>query len=312
MMFTLMGPRLLGIASDQINLIATTAIASTLAFGSISIFTLAQNIQGAPVGIIGIAIATASFPLLSRAFWSKVKDEFLHTFLESFRLILFFGIPLSLLFILLRAQIVRVVLGAGLFGWEDTRLSAATLGIFGISLFAQSLTPLLARAFYSMQDTKTPVYIGIGSVLANILLALAFVNLFQTNPAFQQFIALTLKLSGIPDIRVIALPLAFSLASIGGFLSLFIILSMRIGGECIGALNRSWFKMVVAAAVMAIVTYLSLRPLATLVDMTTGIGVFMQGLGAGIIGIALYFGITWFLGENPFISAKSEILTSKS
>ncbi|MBI3335138.1 MAG: murein biosynthesis integral membrane protein MurJ [Candidatus Portnoybacteria bacterium] len=298
-MLSLMGPRVLGIISDQVNLLVVTAIASLLALGSIAIFNLAQNIQAAPVGIIGIAIATAAFPTLTKSFNQNAKEEFSHTFLASFRLVLFFGIPLSILFILLRAQIVRVVLGAGLFDWQDTRLTAASLGIFGLSVFAQSIIPLLTRAFYSMHDTKTPVTVGVVSAAVNIGLALALLPMLASPLPFYQYITQILKLEGIPDIRVLALPLSFSLTMIGEFILLTLLLFSRIDGEHMAALNTSWLKMVVSASLMALITYISLRPLANMVDMTTGIGVFLQGLGAGVIGIAVYFGITYLLNENP-------------
>lgn len=305
-MLSLMGPRVLGIISDQANLLVVTAIASTLALGSIAIFNLAQNIGAAPVGIIGIAIATAAFPTLTKSFSRNAKEEFSQTFLHSFRLVLFFGIPLSILFILLRAQIVRVVLGAGLFGWQDTRLTAASLGVFGLSVFAQSIIPLLTRAFYSMHDTKTPVMVGVVSVALSIGLALALIPMLTPPSSLYQYVTQVLKLEGISDIRVLALPIAFSLTIIGEFILLTLLLFLRIDGEHMASLNRSWLKMVMGASLMAVVTYLSLRPLANLVDMTTGIGVFLQGLGAGAIGIIVYFGITYLLKENPLIMKKSE------
>lgn len=317
-LFLLMGPRVLGIASDQINLIVITAVASTLSLGSISIFNLAQNIQATPVGIIGIAIATAVFPTLSFAYWRNgnnsrqdqnvKKEEFSKTFCQAFRLVLFFSIPLSILFILLRAQIVRVILGSGLFNWQDTRLTAAALGIFGLSVFAQSLIPLLAKAFYSMHNTKTPVFIGILMMGVNITLALLFVKLLAFQTPFYQYMVGILKLTNISDIRIIALPLAFSLTAIVEFMLLFFFLFFHIDAEYIASMNLSWLKLVGATTVMAGITYLSLRPLAKLFDMTTGIGVFMQGLGAGIAGMIVYFLITYILKENPLAqNAKRKI-----
>ena len=71
---------------------------------------------------------------------------------------------------LLRAQIVRLILGTGRFDWTDTRLTAACLGVFSFGLFAASLIPLLVRAFFSFQDTKTPVLISVGAIVLNIVL----------------------------------------------------------------------------------------------------------------------------------------------
>lgn len=300
-MFMLMGPRILGIASDQVNLVVITAIASTLSLGSITIFNLAQNIQASPLGIIGVAIATAVFPTLSLTFSKEEHATFTDTLLHSFRLILFFSIPLSLLFILLRAQIVRVILGAGVFAWEETRLTAASLGIFSTSLFAQSLTPLVTRAYYSMQDTKTPVLIGIIGFIVNIVLSFIFVHLLSYPNAFSLAIVNMLKLSDIADIRVIGLPMAFTLTVIVEFLLLFVILLGRIDGDHIHTLNRSWLKLVASSLLMAVITYLSLRPLAQLFDTTTALGIFLQGMGAGLCGIIVYMIATKLFKENPLM-----------
>lgn len=310
-MFTLMGPRILGVVSDQINIVVITAIASTLSLGSITIFSLAQNIQAAPMGIIGIGVATAAFPTLSRSFSGEKKEEFSETFLHSFKLILFFSIPLSLLFILLRAQIVRVILGTGQFGWEETRLTAASLGIFGMSLFAQSLTPLVARAYYSMQDTKTPVIVGLIGFIVNVLLSLFFVHLLSYANPFSRAIAESLKLQYIFDIRVIALALAFSLTVVTEFLLLFVMLFLRIDAGYIKQLNASWLKIVLSSFIMALATYGALRPLANLFNTHTTLGVFAQGFGAGLLGIAVYFVITHILKENPLLG-KPKIQSSNA
>lgn len=298
-MLSLMGPRVLGITSDQINLVVIMAIASTLAAGSITLFTWAQNIQAAPMGIIGIAVATVAFPSLSRMFSQHAQEEFVHTFINSFKLILFFSLPLSILFIMLRAQIVRVVLGAGEFGWDETRLTAAALGVFGASLFAQSLSPLLTRAFYSMHNTKTPLFVSVAGFVINIVLAFLFISLLKQGHPFSAFLSQLLRLEGIGDIRVIGLPLAFSLSAITQFIVLFTLLFLTIDSSHIAQLNRAWLKMVVGSVLMGIATYISLRPLALLVDTTTGLGIFLQGFFAGIIGSIVYFCVMSILKENP-------------
>src|SRR3989338_6216595 len=132
LVFKLMLPRAFGIMGHQINFIVITAIASTLAIGSIAIFNFANNIQYVPVSLIGITLATAAFPTLSKKFSNEHKQEFLITFTTVFKNILFLGLPLSILFIILRAQIVRVILGTGRFDWQDTQLTAAALGILPI------------------------------------------------------------------------------------------------------------------------------------------------------------------------------------
>jgi putative peptidoglycan lipid II flippase len=73
--------------------------------------------------------------------------------------------------------LVRLVLGTGEFGWLETRLTAASLGVFSLGVLAASLIPFLARVFYSFQDTKTPLAIGLISMVLNVLLCFLFVFL---------------------------------------------------------------------------------------------------------------------------------------
>ena len=168
--FRMMVPRTMSLAISQINLLVITIIGSTLAAGSITVFNFANNLQYFPLGIFGISFAIAAFPTLSELV-SK-KDEFINSLSATLRQILFFIIPSASLLIILRAQIVRAVLGSGKFSWSDTVATMDTLAFFSISLFAQALIPLLTRAFYARQDTKTPFIIGIISAVINVALSL--------------------------------------------------------------------------------------------------------------------------------------------
>ena len=213
--FRLMIPRTLGTAAYQINLIVVTAIASTLIAGSITVFNFSNNLHYFPIGLIGISFAISSFPAFSRTLANGQKKEFLESFSSSFRQILFLVVPISLLVFLLRAQIVRLILGTGQFGWLETRLTAACLGLFCFGILAESVIPILSKAFFALQDTKTPVLIGIFSMLLNVAFCFLFVFLLKFPNPFSNFSVAFLKLQGIKNIEVIGLPLALSLAASG-------------------------------------------------------------------------------------------------
>lgn len=222
-----MTPRIFGVAVQQINLIVIVAIASTITAGSIAIFNFSNNLQSFPIGIIGVSFAVAAFPALSR-FWSQnQKKEFFESFYLVFRRIIFFIVPVSVLIFILRTPIVGFIYKTGKFGWEETQLTAACLGIFSVSIFAQALIPLLARAFFSWQDTKTPTLIAIFSVAFNIILAFSFIRILSFSNFFSNFLTEFFNLQAVSDISVIALPLAFSLAAILQFLLLFIFFRKR-------------------------------------------------------------------------------------
>lgn len=166
-------PATLGIAILQVNLLLETIIASTLREGSLSQFMLATSLSMVPVGVVGASFATAAFPVLAKAASLRQTDEFTLTLLSVIRKILYFIIPASIAMMLLRAQITRLVYGAGKFDFTDTRFVTSLLGILVVSLFAQALIPLLTRAFYALRNTKTPVVISGIAMLVNLVLAIS-------------------------------------------------------------------------------------------------------------------------------------------
>jgi len=226
--FTLMTPRVFGMAAHQINLIVITAIASTLAVGSIAIFNFAHNIQHLPIGIIGVAFATAAFPKFSRLWVKAKKEEFIDYFNSIFFKILFLVIPVSILIFVLRNQIVNIILGYGQFSQVSVQLTAASLGLFCLGLFAATLIPLVLRVFFAFQDTKTPTLIAIFAMLLNIILSFAFVSLLKEPSFLQASLIKIFKLEAIENIQLLGLPLAFSLISIFQFILLLTFLFKKL------------------------------------------------------------------------------------
>jgi len=219
------------VAAQQINLIIITAIASTITSGSITIFSISNNFQSLPIGIIGASFAVAIFPTLSRTWANGQKKEFLENFSSIFRQILFFIIPISILIFLLRNRIVEILYLTGKFGLEDAKLTSACLGIFSISIFAQSLIPFLSRAFFSLQDTKTPTLITISSVLLNIVLIFSFVWLLNFSTIFSKSLIEFFSLPTGKNISLLGLPLAFSISAIFQLVLLIFFFKKRIGAE---------------------------------------------------------------------------------
>jgi putative peptidoglycan lipid II flippase len=271
-LFLLMIPRTIGLAGNQINQVVIMAIASTLTAGSIAIFSLANNLQSFPVSIFGLSFAIAAFPVMSRASASENKKDFRGSFSITFRRILFFIIPMSVLFLVLRAQIVRIVLGTGIFDWEDTYFTAQILGVFSISLFAQGTVPLLARAFYSFENTMTPVIIGIISVIINIVLSII--------------------LAGY--LGIIGLGIAFTVANIVNMLLLLIVLREKVGDLDDRNIIKSVFKIGINSALAGIAAYGLLNLVAPAVDMQSFLGIFIQAGIAATGGMVVYFVLSSF------------------
>lgn len=262
----LMIPRTLGLATTQLNLVAMTTIASTLEVGSIAIFNFANNLQYVPIGIIGISFAIAAFPTLSESIARKHTQDAVRYLSHTMRQILFFIIPCTIIVLLLRAQIVRVVLGTGAFDWNATIVTARTLAFFALSLFAQCLLPLLARGFYALQDTWTPFLSSLATTLMTILAALYYKDIYG--------------ISGIA--------LAFSIAMIAQLAILWLILRQKLGTLDEGRIVRSLIKISAAAVLMALSIQLLKAPLARIVDMTRFWGILTQGFLSGTIGLLVY------------------------
>jgi putative peptidoglycan lipid II flippase len=297
--FYLALPRLFAIAAQQINLLFITAIASMIS-GGISIFSFANNLQNFPIGIVAIPFAIAAFPALSRNWAQGQKRDFLENFSSAFRQILFLIIPISLLTFILRAQIVRLILGTlgeqGKFDWVATSLTTASLGVFSIGILASALIPLISRAFFSFQDTKTPTLIALFAVISNIILSFTLVWVLKFPNFFQSFIREILKIKGIENISVVGLPLAFSLAAIIQFILLLIFLQKRIGDFKFRDIYFAFLKIFTFSIISGLLTYLTIHFLDYygFINTHTVFGLSIQTISAGLFGLFAYFGFSFF------------------
>jgi putative peptidoglycan lipid II flippase len=286
-MARLTAPRMVGAAAFHINLVVITALASTLAVGSIAVLSFANNLYFLPIGVIGISLATAAFPLLSRAASRKDDGEFKESLLRTVRTIFFFIIPISGFMFLLREHIIRLVLGGGEFGWQDTRLTAAVFGAFALGVFYQALVPLFARAFYALKDTKTPTLIGIGAVISNVIIALVLLWVFSFPNFIGTWIISFFDIADIKDIRVLALPLAISVSvTIQGFL-LALFLKRKIGlniRKISGPLNR----IGISGLLMGGASFLALKGVFLFLPLDTFLNVLLQVIFVVVVGIATY------------------------
>lgn len=271
----IMIPRTLTLGINQINLLIITIIATILTTGSLAIFNLANNLQYFPIGIFGISFAIAAFPTLSEFAAKEDKKGFIRNFSSTVREILFFIIPASALFIVLRAQIVRVVLGTGAFDWAATIATADVLAIFALSMFAQALIPLLIRGFYAFHNAVTPFLISLTSVIINVVLSLYLTSTW----IFEN--------TGL-GYGVIGLALAFTLSSIIQCVLLWIALRIKMGSLQEAKVLWAGFKILVASIIMVVVTQFMKFGVEPFFGTETFMGVFLQGALSGLVGIAVF------------------------
>ncbi|MFA6228013.1 MAG: murein biosynthesis integral membrane protein MurJ [Patescibacteria group bacterium] len=303
--FRMMVPRTISLGVSQFNFLIITVVASTLAAGSLSIFTFANNLQNFPLGIFGVSLGIAALPVLSTLAAQKKNQEFVTVVSTTFRQTLFLIVPIAIILYVLRAQIVRVLLGAGRFDWYDTRLTAASLAIFCIGLFAAGAYPLIIRSFYALHDTKTPFYAGLLSMIVNVTALLVFRFVFSFQNWFSFAAAALLRLSdlwGYVDMRVLALPAAMSVSAIFELLLLMILLRNKIGRLDIRRIANSAWRITIASIGGGLTAYFSLRLFDDYVATQTFWGIFSQGLIAGILGLLGYTALGLILKiEEMFI-----------
>ena len=274
----LMIPRSMAMGVSQINLLVVTIFASLLASGSLAVFNFANNLQSVPLGIFGISFSVAAFPKLSSLAADEDWDKFNYVFSRTFKRILFFVIPSSVIIFSLRAEIVRAVLGSGKFDWEDTTATLWVLGFLSLSLFAQSTVPLLTRCFYAMENTKTPFYVALVSESVNILAVILLIEKF----------------------RVLGLAIAFSLASIFNMALLYYLLDEKLESNKKRKMAMPILKIIFASSFSALFIYLTRHFLANFIQLTTLGEVVFQLIIAGGMGISTFLIACYFLDVDEF------------
>jgi putative peptidoglycan lipid II flippase len=276
-----------------------------LSAGSLAIFNFAQNLQSVPVGINGASFAIAVFPTLAAFIAQDKKEEFVENFSHTFRQIIFFVIPISVFILILRAQIVRVLLGAGKFDWEDTVLTYQCLGIFVISLFAQSLTPLLARSFYAMHNTKTPFYIALVTEAVNIGIILFFWNFFPKDGQFLNILGMRIEY-----FRIFGLAIAFTVAAIVQMLLLMFLLRAKFEHLGDKKIIKTVYKVSLISIISAFGIQLAKYAVGSYLEINTFLGIFLQLAISTFVGIAIFALMSQALKLEEFLVFKRMIMRS--
>lgn len=278
-------PRTLTLSMSAIAMIFLVSLASLMSAGSISILSLSFNLQSVPISIIGVSYSLAVFPTLSRRFKENNLDAFREQMMVTARFIIFWSLPLSALFIVLRAQVVRVVLGSGLFSWDDTRLTAASLALFALSSMFQSLLLLFIRGFYSAGFTKTPFIINLVSTFILLASTWGLVHIFYLSEGFRYFISALLKVEDLPDTAVLMLPLGFSFATFINGIIHWLAFERLFKGFSRGT-AKTIFECLGVSVVVGAVAYIGLNIFAKVINTSFLSGIFLQGFLSGAAAIA--------------------------
>ncbi len=172
----LMGPALFGASATQLNLLLDTWIASFLQYGSVSWLYFADRVVELPVGVFGVALGTVLLPRLSRLYTRDDGVGFSGALDGALRLALLICLPASAGLYLLDELLIATLFGHGAFAAWDIRLTALALQAYASGLAAFMFIKLLAPAYFSRQDTRTPVRYALIALVVNLTLNLVLMQ----------------------------------------------------------------------------------------------------------------------------------------
>jgi putative peptidoglycan lipid II flippase len=280
-------PRTITVSSAEITELFLISFASFLLPGSVSIFNFAFNLQSVPFAIVGVSYSMATFPTLAKLFGAGNIKQFTEEMITSSSHIIFWSVPISIMFIVLRAQIVRVILGAGKFNWDDTRLTAAALALFTISLLAQNMTTLFVRSYYSRGKTKAPLIMNLSSAGFMVLTAYLLVHIFNHTVLFRYFFESLFKVSDISGTVMLMLPLGYTIGSLINMILHWFAFHFEFKDYSRRVL-KTFFQVFSASIIMGFVSYELLNFFDDIFNIQTTSGLFFQGFLSGIIGILIF------------------------
>jgi putative peptidoglycan lipid II flippase len=233
----LAAPKVVEVAFLQISKTVELFLASLVSTASYTYFTFGNTLQLLPVGLFGVSIAKAALPTLSDE--ADSMDKFTHTLWKTLYEMVFLILPFTAIFIVLDIPIVRLVYGTEIFSWESTVQTGAVLTAFAAGIVFQAVNALLARAFYALQDTRTPVIVSISSIVLIIILDFIFIKYFS--------------------LSTWGLAAAFSIGSCFQSVTLFYLISKKINGGVEMKMITPFIKFASAAFASGLVMYILLK-----------------------------------------------------
>jgi putative peptidoglycan lipid II flippase len=226
----LLVPRLIGQSAVQINIIATTSFAALLPGTQIGALNLAYQLMLLPHGVFVMSLVTVLFPQMAELYARGDMSTFRETALRAVRMIAFVTIPIAVAIAVLRFPIIRLIFERREFTVQSTLLVTSPLLIYLTSLVAFALSEPLVRSFYAMQDTRTPVFVALGTIAINI--GLGYLTVYYST-------------WGAPG-----LAFAFSIANNLEAVALLLLLLRRLKGADMFGLFRSLLLAVASATIM--------------------------------------------------------------
>jgi putative peptidoglycan lipid II flippase len=268
----LMGPRLVGVAVVQLNFLVNVILASNMVEGSLASLNYAFALMIMPLAIIGQAIAVAALPTFSAQAARGEMDQMRSALGATLRAVVFLALPASLGLVVFRVPIIQMLLERQAFGPDSTSMVAWALLWYGAGLVGHSALEIIVRAFYAMQDTRTPVLVGATFMGLNVVLSLALSALFQS--------------WGLMPHGGLALANSLATAFESGIL--LWLLRKRLGGLGLAGSRRSFAIMAGGGAAMAVALWGWIRILPDASSLTLGLGGIALGAVVYLLPAAVF------------------------
>jgi putative peptidoglycan lipid II flippase len=281
--FQLMVPAILGNAAVQINVMVNTNFASSISDpvrgldGPVSWLGYAFRFMQLPLGLFGVAVASATLPSISRSVAAGNIDEFRRTLSKSLGMVFLLTLPSSVGLAVLGKSIIGAIYQGGKFQSYDTQQTALALSCYAVGLAGYAALKVLNPAFYALGDARTPMLVSLASIAINFAAAETMIRLAGLGHA--------------------GLAMSTSIVALFGFVVLFEVMRRRVGGVYGRELSAGISKVLIASLAMAAVTALSshamerwlgISQLARLADLTISIPV----------GLAVFYGACRALGVS--------------
>lgn len=259
---SLMLPIIFGLAAIQINVLMDSVIAMVFAkppsgaenffiagiaipyplqTGAASVLYYGDRLIQFPLGVFGIAMATAVFPFFSTHAARKDWTNFSETLNQAIRVVLFIGIPASIGLIILRKPLIELFYERNAFTAESSGRTASVIFFYAIGVWAYSASHVIIRAFYSVQDTRTPIKVGVGMVGLNLVLNLTLIWYLREG----------------------GLALATAISAIVQIIILFTIFQRKLVTTALKHIFKSTFKIIIATFFMFVTCSVALKMLPT-------------------------------------------------
>jgi putative peptidoglycan lipid II flippase len=245
----LMTPAILGTSAVQINVLVNTFFVTGIV-GGVSWLGFAFRLMQFPIGLFGVAIGTASVPVLSRMASEGKFDEFRSTLSSSLKLVFLLTLPSACGLIVLGEPIIRLIYERGAFTAASTPMTAYALAGYSIGLTGYAAIKVLSPAFYALNDAKTPMIIAVCSIAVNALASYFFRNWLSNYGVSPEYP------SGYGHVGV---ALATSSVALVNFFALALVMRKRISRIDGKDIIQSFLRIAAASALMSLVCYLSYR-----------------------------------------------------